>query len=81
MEYEREKKEKLILQKLDKKKKNNERTFLGHRINFPDVSKCSGGNEFTKMLNDKFKVKKGTMFFAEETNKSDGKFNLHHSMS
>lgn len=57
MEYEREKKEKLIMLKIEKRKKNNERTFLGKKIDFPDVSRCSGGSEFTKMLNDKFKVK------------------------
>ena len=58
MDYEREKKEKLILQKLEKKKKTTERTFLGRKIDFPDVSRCQGGPEFTKMLNDKFRIKK-----------------------
>lgn len=58
MEYEREKKERLILQKLEKKKKNNERTFLGKKIEFPDVNRCEGGSDFTKMLNDKFRAKK-----------------------
>lgn len=37
MEYERERKERLFMQKLEKRRKANYKTFLGQALEFPNL--------------------------------------------
>jgi hypothetical protein len=58
MEYERERKEKLLQHKLEKRRKGGERTFLGKKLDFPSLIKVDGGLEFSRNLSEKFKIKR-----------------------
>lgn len=66
MDYEREKKEKLLMQKIELRKKQSEKTFLDKKIIFPDINKLEGGSEFNKQLTDKFKLKKSVIAHPTE---------------
>lgn len=46
MEYERERKEKMMLRRLEKKRKANEKTFLGKKLHFTNLGAVEGGSEF-----------------------------------
>ena len=81
MEYEREKKERIRLKNLESKKKLIEKTFLGKKLNFPDLSKANGGYDFVKDLNEKLNLKNKHKEEDTLNVKGEGKFNLHNYMS
>ena len=62
MEYERIKREKQLLQQLQKKIR--EKQFMGKKVNIPNINHVEGGQDFTKQVFDKFKpqTKKNTKF-------------------
>jgi hypothetical protein len=81
MDYEREKKERIRLKNLESKKKSNEKTFLGRKLVFPDLSKTDGGYDFVKDLNEKLNLKNKHKEDETLNARGEGKFNLHSYMS